>query len=250
MHDPIPLSRFRHPWRILFVLGLIPAVLLIDSGFVAQRFAFGQSLANLIMLAAFLGLALTASGRLRHIMLIGVFIALAGEVLFSLVLGMYEYRLENVPIYVPPGHSVVYACVYFFVREPWARQHHKAIERALLAVAIAYGLFWLACDHDVYGLLCLAVLLALYQRHPGSRLFLMSMFLVVAYLEQLGTRLDCWYWPSVAFDRVDWLPSGNPPSAISIFYFAFDVLCVKVYLRLKQPVRSRLKRTQAAVASA
>lgn len=230
---------------ILFVLIMIPAGLYLDSLSVSLIFPWGQTLANVVMITTYLVIYKGAPRKLKKIMFYGLFIALAGEALFSLVFGMYEYRLENIPVYVPPGHAIIYACVYYFVREPIVIRNQALIEKSLMAFAIIYGVFWLFYDNDLYGFICLLGLFAIYRYNRASGLFLLVMYTVVAYLEQVGTIYGCWYWPTIAFDSWAWLPSGNPPSAISIFYFAFDVVCIKIYLRLHKNTRFRLKRFQA-----
>src|ERR1017187_6727631 len=35
-------------------------------------------------------------------------IATAGEIFLSLVWGLYEYRLHNIPLFVPPGHVLLF----------------------------------------------------------------------------------------------------------------------------------------------
>ena len=37
-----------------------------------------------------------------------VLVATAFECLCSLILGVYRYRLENLPLYVPPGHGLFF----------------------------------------------------------------------------------------------------------------------------------------------
>ena len=63
----------------------------------------------------------------------------------------------------------------------------------------------------------------------SARLFLVSMYLLVAYLEQCGTRLGCWAWPATLFGLVHGPPSGNPPSGIAVFYGLFDLSCLALY---------------------
>ena len=41
----------------------------------------------------------------RHFYLSCIAIATAGELFLSLVWGLYTYRLENVPMFVPPGNE-------------------------------------------------------------------------------------------------------------------------------------------------
>lgn len=224
------------------VLLLILLVCFFDSRHFATYFDHGQWIANVLMVAYFVWMYRTAPPRLQSLMKYGVFIATAGEVLFSLVLGMYEYRLENVPLYVPPGHSIMYGAVYYFVREPFVLRHRRAFVVLMTAVSVGYSAYWFGAHNDVYGALCTILFLALIIRDEHSRLFFLTMFLFVGYLEQVGTRFDCWYWWETAFDRFAWLPSGNPPAGISVFYFAFDVLCLMAYLRRRPELKARYKR--------
>jgi hypothetical protein len=227
------------------VMLLIVLVCLLDSNYVATRFDHGQWISNALMLAAFVWMYREAPPRLRGLMKYGVFIATAGEVLFSLVFGMYEYRLENVPIYVPPGHSILYAAVYYFVREPFVLRYKRAFSALMVAVSVGYQAYWLYAHNDVYGAVCTALFIVLIAREEHSRLFFLAMFLMVAFLEQVGTRFGCWFWWEHAFNEFAWLPSGNPPAGISVFYFAFDVLCLMAYLRRRPDLKARYKRLVA-----
>lgn len=235
-------SALRRTATWVSVLSLIFAVCALDSRLVAEHFGYGQWTASALMIGAFVAIYRRAPPRLRGLMKYGVFIATAGELLFSLVFGMYEYRLANVPVYVPPGHSILYAAVYYFVREPFVLRNQRPLAALMLAAGLGYAGYWLFAHRDLYGALCSALFVALIARDPHSRLFFLAMFLFVAYLEQLGTRLGCWVWHPYAFDRLRWLPSGNPPSGISVFYFGFDVLCLLAYLKRRAHLRARYQR--------
>jgi hypothetical protein len=220
----------------VFAVLLMPTLLFIDSQWLSQFFNYGQWLANALMMVSFLWIYKQSNTKLKKLMKYGVVISLCGELLFSLVFGMYEYRLENVPIYVPFGHAILYAAIFYWVEDEWVQKNSKKIIQFSTAFAIIYGLSWLYFTNDVYGFVCLIVLLAALYYLSNSKfktplLFPMSMFVLVAYLEQLGTRLECWYWPTIAFDKYEWLPSGNPPSAIGVFYLVFDALCGWLYQR-------------------
>jgi hypothetical protein len=232
----------RRTFAWIFVLTLIVLVCFFDSSYVAVKFDLGQWISNALMILAFAWIYRGAPPRLRALMKDGVFIATAGEVLFSLGFGMYEYRLQNLPLYVPPGHSLLYAAVYYFVREPFVVRSRRAIAVAMLALSLLYAAYWLLAYQDLYGALCTALAVVLIARDPHSRLFFLTMFLFVGFLEQVGSRFDCWYWHPVAFDRFAWLPSGNPPSGISVFYFGFDVVCLLAYLRRRPDLKARYKR--------
>lgn len=224
------------------ILALIALVCFLDSTIVAAHFAYGQWVANALMILAFVVIYRHAATRLRSLMKYGVVIGLAGELLFSLGFGMYEYRLANVPVYVPPGHSLMYAAVFYFVRERFVLRHKRAIATVMLAGSIAYAVYWLSAHNDLYGALCTALFVLLIAREGHSRMFFLTMFVFVGYLEQVGTRFACWYWHPTAFDKYAWLPSGNPPSGISVFYFAFDVLCLLAYLTRHKTLKARYKR--------
>lgn len=237
---------FRRAGTWLSVAALMVLICFLDSSLLASHFAYGQWLSNLIMIGYFVWMYRDAAPRLRALMKYGVVVATVGEVFFSLVVGMYEYRLANVPIYVPPGHSILYGAVYYFVREPLVLKHRRVFESGMFVLALGYAGYWWVAQNDVYGALCTGLFVALALRFGESRLFFLAMFLFVAYLEQVGTRFEAWYWHRTLLDRIDWIPSGNPPSGISVFYFGFDVTCLAAYLTRKKTLKARYKRMSAA----
>ena len=224
------------------VLALMVLICFIDSRWVAERVPHAQWISNVIMALYFVWMYRDAGVRLRRLMKYGVVVATVGEVFFSLVVGMYEYRLENVPLYVPPGHSILYGAVYYMAREPWVLRNRDAMIRGMVVVAVAYAAYWGWAHADAYGALCTAGFLLLMALNKDSRLFFAVMFLAVAYLEQVGTRFGCWYWHETLLNRVSWFPSGNPPSGIAIFYFGFDVTCLWALLVRDKRLHMRWKR--------
>jgi hypothetical protein len=238
--EPLAATRRASTW--LGVAALMVLITFLDSTYVSARVPYSQWIANAIMIAYFVHMYRDAPPRLRGLMKYGVLVATIGEVVFSLLIGMYEYRLANVPIYVPPGHSILYGAIYYFVREPAVLRNRRWISALMLVMGVGYAAFWLIARNDVYGAVCTGVFLYWISREPSSRLFFLAMFLLVAYLEQLGTRFECWYWHPTLLDRFDWMPSGNPPSGISVFYFGFDVGCLLAYLRRRPELKARYKR--------
>jgi hypothetical protein len=228
--------------RAAIVGGLLlwPLLLPFDGVWISARLPWSQALTTIATIAYFVVLYRGAPPRLRHALVSGVFIATAGEVFFSLMVGMYEYRLKMVPLYVPPGHSILYATVFWFARDPFVRRHKAAWSVGLYAVAAAYSAVWLVLKGDVYGWLCFAVFSAIIAVTRESRVFFLGMYLLVALLEQVGTRLGCWYWPPILLGRFPAVPSANPPSGIASFYFGLDVLCLLAYLRARPLVAAAL----------
>ncbi|WP_456388219.1 hypothetical protein [Profundibacter sp.] len=232
----------RHLAVYLGILFWLIIGLYLDGRGFAQITSYGQWITNAITAIFFGWIYLTATRKNRKIIRYGVVIALGGEVVFSLLLGMYTYRLGTLPIYVPLGHTIIYMGVYYFSREPLVLAHRDRIIKALYPLMILYALGWLILQNDVLGFLCTVVILLLFKRRQGSRLFFLVMFFVIAYLELLGTYFQAWRWPEIWFGRFSLVPSANPPSAISVFYFAFDAGCLWVYSRLNRDKWQRFRR--------
>jgi len=60
--------------------------------------------------------------------------------------------------------------------------------------------------------------LIFYKRE--SRLFFVSMYLLVAYLELIGTYFQCWSWPPFLLNKWPAIASANPPAASQFFTWA------------------------------
>jgi len=243
--------KFTHiyiPAMLVIWLGLF-----IDSTWMTQYISYGQGITNILVAAVFLWIFFQSSKVTRTLMFFGVFIAYAGEVTLSLGLGMYTYRLENVPHYVPLGHAIVYAAVYYITKEPWVRKHQQTIIKILYPAMLLYSLAWLILANDVFGFMCMLAVVLLFKRMPETKLFFLFMFFMVVYLEILGTYYQCWFWPPIWFDVFTWIPSANPPSGIGVVYFAFDAACLLGYklLNIKKWQRFRsIQRTQSSRAVA
>ena len=204
-----------------------------------------QWITNILVVIAFILTYIQVSKQVKQLMLFGLIVALGGELLFSLVLGMYSYRVENLPIYVPFGHTIVYASVYYFVKEPIIQKHKETMIKYLYLSIIIYASLWLIFANDMFGFLCMLVILWIFKRRPNTKLFFLVMFYTIVYLELVGTYYECWYWPTVWFDQFSWISSANPPSAISVFYFGFDAGCLWFYKRFNPQKWQRFKNIQA-----
>ncbi len=229
------------------LFGLWP-VLYMDSVRVATTFAYGQTVSTLLVLAIFLWIYRSVSRVVQRLMLYGLVIALGGEAFFSLLLGMYTYRLENVPPYVPFGHTIIYASIYYLIREPIIIRFRQQLILTLSIGMTLYASAWLLAAHDLFGFLCTMMVLWMFRRHPNTRLFFSAMYFMVVYLELIGTHFQCWAWPEVWFGIIDAVPSANPPSGIGFFYFGFDLGCLWVYKKLYPQQWRRMRRMQRRLA--
>ncbi len=171
--------------------------------------------------------------------LVVVVLATIVEYVFSGWLGVYLYRLDHVPAYVPPGHGLVYLAALTFGRLPAVRRHASLAIKATVVLAGAWALWGLALSprRDVLGFLWYLCLLG-FLRWGRSTLLYVGAFVAVSYLEILGTTWGVWTWQPV--DTImGWVSMGNPPSIAAGGYGWFDLYAV-----LLAPALVRLYRTR------
>lgn len=223
----------------LFILFVF--VLFFDSKWFVSNVLNSQVVINILMLVGFLGLYFRSAPRVKELMIYAVIIGFFGEYLFSRILGMYTYRLENVPFYVPIGHAALYGRIFMFSKASIVREHHKAIEQLFAFTIAIFATIYLVFFTDVFGFVMTICVFLLLLKRPKDRLFFYSMYILVAILEIGGTAFGCWKWPSIAFGVFEFLPSNNPPSGISLFYFLLDVGCFVLYTQRHKIAWRRLK---------
>ena len=200
------------------VLAWITVVLLLDTGATATQ----QHLLGAATALVLLGVLRAETATVRVQVAVVVVFATGVEYVFSHWLGVYTYRLDGVPLFVPPGHGLVYLAALSFGRTAWAARH----ARPLLAAALTAGGLWalwgvtLSPQPDALGAFWYLCLLG-FAWKGRSPLLYVGAFLVVSYLEVVGTSLGTWTWGSV--DPVLGVVSiGNPPSGIAGGYAWFD----------------------------
>ena len=185
-------------------------------------------LATWVLLAALLH----GEGRATRIQ-VGVVVAFATtiEYVFSGWLGVYVYRLHNVPAFVPPGHGLVYLCALAIGRSGWAHRHHAVLVRTTLTLCGLWAVWGLTLSPrlDVLGAFWFGCLLVFAVR-GRSPLVYAGAFLVVSFLEILGTSLGIWAWQP--HDPTGLVAVGNPPSGISGGYAWFDAAALLATPRL------------------
>ena len=234
---------FQSTFKTLILLMLfIVGGLFFDSSFFIEVDKGGQMYANIAMLLVFFGLFFRATKRSKELMLYAVAIGIAGECLFSLGFDMYEYRLKNVPIYVPPGHAIIYIVTVYFCREKSVKIYRNQLEWGFGIFIFLYSLCYLIFASDIFGFGLTLLTLWLLKNRPRERLFFYTMYLVVAFLEIIGTSYYCWQWPDTAFGYFDLLKSANPPSGISFFYFGLDLGCLWLYKQRHLVAWKRMRR--------
>jgi hypothetical protein len=152
-----------------------------------------------------------------------VLFATIGEVTGSLVWGVYHYRLNNLPLFIPPAHGLVYLSGIALSRSLRAR----VVVWAAAVGATAWGIAGLTVlpRLDVAGAVGVPLLLVFLWRWRARATYA-GVFLAVAALELYGTSIGTWRWAST-LPRLG-IPDGNPPSGVASGYVWFDVMALLV----------------------
>lgn len=198
--------------------------LLLDSKFIIPHYPQGQIIANIIVAILFLFVFIKSTKKIREFLIYAILIAIAGECFFSLLLEMYTYRLHNVPIYVFFGHALLYVAVLYFNKANAVKTFRKKLELIFTIIIISYAILFLIFKSDIFGFILTILTLLILIKKPRERLFYLTMYLCVVFLEIIGTWYECWYWPLYVLNlENNFLKSANPPSGISFFYFGLDL---------------------------
>jgi len=188
---------------------------------------FGQAAASALAWVVCFGLWARTDASNRMALVACLVIATTGEVFLSLVWGLYQYRLGNIPFFVPPGHVLL----FYLGTQVASRMPERATAWiAALAVAVTGALAW--SGRDTLGPLLAALFLLCLWISPARRLYA-TMFVLSAAMELYGTWIGNWTWSR----DVPWLGlrTLNPPIAAGAFYCVLDLLVVCVTARISRP---------------
>jgi hypothetical protein len=174
--------------------------------------------------------------------LVVVAAATCGEILGSILWGVYTYRLENLPSFVPPAHGLVYLGGLALARALVGRER-VLVWTALVAV-LGWGLAGVTVlpRSDVGGAFG-AALLAIYLLRGRAPAIYAGVFLVVAALELYGTAIGTWTWAETIPGTN--VPNGNPPSGVAAGYVWFDIVALALAPRLLALARTSRRRLEA-----
>lgn len=225
--------------RSLSILGFLGVLLAVDTQVDARQQLVLGALTWVALWLACRGVAPV----LRAQALVVVVVATCAEVVGSIVWGVYTYRLENLPSFVPPAHGLVYLAGTALAA--WAAPRRELLVRVALVLVLAWGLAGVTVlpRSDVGGALG-AGLLAIYLVRGRAPAVYAGVFLVVAWLELYGTAIGTWEWAAVIPGTG--VPQGNPPSGVASGYVWFDIVALALGPRLLAGVRTvRARRVRA-----
>lgn len=208
------------PWSfIALVVAVTLAGLALDSVADLRGQLLLSACTWLILIAACLPLS---PGERAQVVVV-VVVATCAEVIGSVIWGVYEYRLGNLPLFVPAGHGLVYLVGLRASHTRFAVRHERVLVGAAVGAAAAWallGLSGLLGRVDAAGAVGVAVLIVFLLRGRAPAIYA-GVFLFVAFLEIYGTAIGTWTWaaeiPGLG------VPDGNPPSGAAAGYVFFDI---------------------------
>lgn len=213
--------RLSHNHLALLIVLSIMLGLVIDE----KAGTWGQPLVNIWVWFLYILLLACSSQQKRLELITCLVFATLGEIILSLLWGVYVYRMNNIPLFVPPGHALLYTlgCIYA-IRMPHRFPVYIGIAAALGAAGLAMtGL-------DLIDFFLTLVFIAALCWGSKPQLYAL-MYVIALILELWGTWLGNWYWP--AKDPIFGLTTLNPPLAAGAFYSILYLL-VENTTRLSQ----------------
>jgi hypothetical protein len=216
--------------RILLIAAYLTALLVVDT----QVDLAGQLVLGALTWAVLVVAARSLSSERRAQVTIVICAATVAELTGSILWGVYSYRLDNLPTFVPPAHGLVFMAGVGLSEA--LRRHARALVVTAASAAAVWGLIGLTVlpQMDAAGALGVPLLLAFLWRSPARATYA-GVFLIVAALELYGTAIGTWTWakelPGLG------IPNGNPPSGVASGYVWFDVMALLLAPRLLELVR-------------
>jgi hypothetical protein len=196
----------------------VPLVLLLDRG----SSLWFQRLLGVGTWVLLLTLLRRETPLVRAQVAVVIAFATVVEYTCSPLLEVYVYRLGNVPAFVPPGHGLVYLCALSLGRSALFREQRNRIVVATVVAGAAYAAWGLLLSprRDVLGAFWFLCLLGFLRWGRSASLYA-GAFVIVTYLELLGTWLGTWRWQET--DPTGLIAIGNPPSGAAGGYGWFDL---------------------------
>lgn len=202
----------RAPALAALIIFTISTGLAIDIAFGVP----GQIAVTLWVWGMLTWLCLKSTDELRVRLIACVWISGLGEIGASLIWRLYDYQFGNVPLFVPPGHALLYLLgIIVAERLPpmvWA------LVPVFAAPVVAY-LAWTGADTLSLALFAVFIVFMLFG--PEKKLYA-TMFVIALAMELYGTALGNWTWREQV--RATSLVTLNPPLAAGVFYCLLDWL--------------------------
>jgi hypothetical protein len=217
--------------KAVLLTGIIAGGLALDQ----HVRVWGQLLVNVAVWLFLLYFVWRAAPRERFMLLACLGYAALGEIVLSPLWGLYAYREAGVPLFVPPGHALL-----FMLGTNLAARGEDWLVRVVPLAAAPFVLLMAATGADTAGLVLFGIFLACLRFGPSPRLYAV-MFVLSLAMEIYGVWVGNWAWAAQVPGLG--LTLNNPPLAAGAFYCVLDLLVLGTRNLLYRPQSQAAPRT-------
>jgi hypothetical protein len=180
----------------------------------------------------FLSLLKFSNRSKRIALLLCLLYATIGEVFLSLIWQLYEYRLHNIPLFIPPGHALLFTLGLLL-----APKIPNWFIWMIPSIVGLYTIFLVKTGIDTLGGVLFIAFLFCLIFGKAKKLYV-TMFLLSLVLEIYGTTVGNWAWN---YDE-QWfgMVTTNPPIGAGAFYCMLDLLIVSTMAWFKTLLNSTI----------
>ena len=198
------------------VVPLVLATLVVGIALDARGARWAQPLVSAAAWAVFGGIAWRADRLERLELAACVGLATLGELFLKDVWGLYEYRLLNLPLFIPAGHALVYAAA-----SRMSRAAPAWLPTAVVTLFGGYAAVSAWQGFDTFGAAWFCAFVA-YVRFSANPRLCATLFVFALAIEWYGTTLAGWRYVTVE----PWfgLTTTNPPVWIGAVYCTLESL--------------------------
>lgn len=216
------------PYALLFPF--IAVVLFVDGRRPGHAM---QALLGVLTTAFLVAVLRQSNARERRETIVCIVFSTLVEVVSTQLWGLYGYRLGNVPLYVPPGHGLIFVTVAKASGTMVVTRGSRVLAGvvALVATVWAAGAVFLPARPDLHGAIYWPFLLG-FLAFSSKRAVWALTFVVTSFIELLGVAWGTWHWHAEipGFG----IPSGDPPSLVAGGYCTFALVAMTL-ARQKRP---------------
>lgn len=223
---PVPNVVCVHRKRDYFIAGFTFFCVAVSLVIDAHASLTIQNLLGVIAWIFLIGLLVGENKEIRIQVAIAVAFATVGEHFASIYMGGYTYRFENVPLYIPPGHGMVYLTAVALARSGFFLKYAREIAAFVVVVCGVWSLWGISGipeQGDQVGAILFCVFL-IYLFKGRSPMVYLAAFFITTWLELIGTAAGTWYWAKL--EPIFGLTQGNPPSGVAAWYCLVDAVAI------------------------
>lgn len=207
----------------LILITSIPFIifyLAIDSIYVAENYFDARDITNILVIAYFFFMLSAGDTTFRKLLIIMAPLSYFGEYLYCNIFDMYDYRGDEIPIYIPFTHSLIFGFGYLMHLTDFAKKYYHQMK---IIFPIFFVTIFLIATF-VYGDMLTAIFGVLFFLVIRRKRWEHVYYYVAAFslvLEFAGTSFGNWAWEPYSFIII---PTVNPPVGITFLYIGGDVM--------------------------